>query len=61
MDQEQLKQHPENARIARIFGRMLVSMHRQPEAIGVYRALLKSVPEDADASLELASLLVSSD
>jgi tetratricopeptide (TPR) repeat protein len=54
----ELKEHPENYRVARWFAQMLVRTHRDEDALDVYRALLKSLPDDVDANSETARLLV---
>ena len=54
----ELKDHPENLRMARYLVQLLANMHREDEAIGVDRELLKQAPNDPDATTELARLLV---
>jgi tetratricopeptide (TPR) repeat protein len=54
----ELKEHPDNLRIARWFAQMLVRMKRDDEAIGVYQTVLKNAPDDVDATSELTRLLV---
>lgn len=55
---KELKEHPENLRVARWFAQMLVKMHREDEAMDAYRAVLKTSPEDIDANSELGRMLV---
>jgi tetratricopeptide (TPR) repeat protein len=54
----ELKEHPDNLRVARWFVQMLTRMKRDDEAIEIYRAVLKTVPGDVDSTSELARLLV---
>jgi tetratricopeptide (TPR) repeat protein/transglutaminase-like putative cysteine protease len=54
----ELKEHPDNLRIARWFAQTLIRMKRDDEAIGVYQTLRKTALEDVDANSELARLLV---
>jgi tetratricopeptide (TPR) repeat protein len=54
----ELKEHPDNFRVARWFAQMLIRMHRDEDALDVYRILLKSLPDDVDANSEAARLLV---
>jgi tetratricopeptide (TPR) repeat protein len=54
----ELKEHPDNLRIALWFAQLLIRMRREDEAIEVYRSVLKVSPDDVDANSELARLLV---
>ena len=54
----ELKEHPDNLRVARWFAQTLIRMKRDDEAIGVYQTVLKAAPEDVDATSGLAGLLV---
>jgi tetratricopeptide (TPR) repeat protein len=54
----ELKEHPDNLRVARWFAQLLIHMMREDEAIEVYRSVLKVAPDDVDANSELARLLV---
>ncbi|WP_263353109.1 DUF3857 domain-containing protein [Acidicapsa acidisoli] len=54
----ELKEHPDNLRVARWFAQMLSRMKRDDDAIDIYRTVLKSVPDDVDANSELARTLV---
>ena len=59
--QLELKEHPDNLRVARWFAEMLDRMKREDDAIKVYRTVLKSVPDDVDANSGLAHLLVTNE
>jgi tetratricopeptide (TPR) repeat protein len=54
----ELKEHPENLRVALWFAQLLIRMRREDEAIEVYRGVLNTAPDDVDANSELARLLV---
>lgn len=54
----ELKEHPDNLRVARWFAQMLVRTHNDSDAIDIYRIILKTVPEDLDANSEVARMLV---
>jgi predicted Zn-dependent protease len=54
----ELKEHPDNLRVARWFAQMLVRMHRDSDAMDVYRTLLKTAPDDLDGNTEMARMLV---
>jgi tetratricopeptide (TPR) repeat protein len=54
----ELKEHPENLRVARWFAQMLKTIHRGDDAISAYRAVLKIAPDDVDATSELGRMLV---
>jgi tetratricopeptide (TPR) repeat protein len=56
--QLELKEHPENLRVARWFGELLVKMGRNDDAIAIYRTMLVSIPDDVDGNSDLAKLLV---
>jgi tetratricopeptide (TPR) repeat protein len=55
---QELKDHPDNLRVARWFAQMLVRLHRESDAIDMYRAVLKTAPDDIDANSEIARMLV---
>jgi tetratricopeptide (TPR) repeat protein len=54
----ELKEHPENWRIALWFAQMLARMKRDSEAVEIYKTVLKATPDNVDATSELARLLV---
>jgi tetratricopeptide (TPR) repeat protein len=54
----ELKEHPDNLRVARWFAQMLVHMHRDSDAMDVYRTLLKIAPDDLDGNTEMSRMLV---
>jgi tetratricopeptide (TPR) repeat protein len=54
----ELKQHPENLRVARWFAQMMKRMRRDNEAIAAYRIVLETAPDDIEATSELGRMLV---
>ena len=54
----ELKEHPENLHTARWFSQIAEKMHREDDAIETYKIVLKTAPDDVDATSELGRLLV---
>ena len=54
----ELREHPENLRTARWFAQVAEKMHREDDAIETYKTVLKTAPDDVDATSELGRLLV---